>query len=257
LGNTGLTVSAIGLGTVKLGRNTGLRHPESFELPDERSAGALLARARELGINLLDTAPAYGISEERLGRLLAGQRQHWLLATKVGEEFDGARSRFDFSPAHTRRSVERSLHRLRTDVLDLVLVHSNGEDERIIDECGTLETLRALQSEGLVRAVGMSTKTVSGGLRAAALCDVLMVSYGLTDREQAPVLNACSATGCGVLLKKVLAGGHLPRIEKKAALLHDSLALALAHPATGSALVGTLSARHLTENVEVARAFVS
>jgi aryl-alcohol dehydrogenase-like predicted oxidoreductase len=73
--------------------------------------------------------------------LLRGQRNHWVLCSKVGEEFEGGRSLFDFSPRHTRGSVRRSLQRLETDVLDLVLVHSDGDDLRIIKECGTLETL--------------------------------------------------------------------------------------------------------------------
>jgi len=128
LGNTGLQVSALGLGTVKLGRDRGVKYPDAYSLPDDRSAALLLDRARELGINLLDTAPAYGSSEQRLGRLLAGQRQHWLLCTKVGEEFANGRSHYDFSPEHVRRSVERSLRRLATSVLDIVLVHSDGSD---------------------------------------------------------------------------------------------------------------------------------
>ena len=70
LGNTGMTVSVLGLGTVKLGRNQAVKYPEPFELPDDAQARRLIDRARDLGINLLDTAPAYGTSEERLGRLL-------------------------------------------------------------------------------------------------------------------------------------------------------------------------------------------
>ncbi|HCO61668.1 MAG TPA: aldo/keto reductase, partial [Porticoccaceae bacterium] len=77
LGNTAMEVSLLGLGTVKLGRNQGVKYPEDFNLPDDRQAVELLALARDHGINLLDTAPAYGISEERLGVLLRNQRQHW------------------------------------------------------------------------------------------------------------------------------------------------------------------------------------
>jgi aryl-alcohol dehydrogenase-like predicted oxidoreductase len=154
LGSTGLEVSAIGLGTVKLGRDRGVKYPAAFTIPDTRAARDLLAQARDLGINLIDTAPAYGDSELRLGELLRGQRNHWVLCSKVGEEFEGGRSLFDFSPRHTRGSVRRSLQRLETDVLDLVLVHSDGDDLRIIKECGTLETLQDLKREGLIRAFG-------------------------------------------------------------------------------------------------------
>lgn len=90
----------------------------------------LLKLTRDLGINLIDTAPAYGRSEERLGPLLRGQRQEWVIVSKVGEEFADGVSRHDFSAAHTRLSVERSLQRLETDFIDLVLVHSDGNDLR-------------------------------------------------------------------------------------------------------------------------------
>ncbi len=69
LGSTGIKVSLLGLGTVKLGRNEGVKYPRPFDLPDDRSVVALLETAQSLGINLLDTAPAYGRSEERLGAL--------------------------------------------------------------------------------------------------------------------------------------------------------------------------------------------
>ncbi|MES2607042.1 MAG: aldo/keto reductase, partial [Pseudomonadota bacterium] len=81
LGSTGLQVSALGLGTVKFGRNSGVKYPTAFELPDDKAIRNLLALARELRINLIDTAPAYGTSEARIGELLT-DRKHWLLATK-------------------------------------------------------------------------------------------------------------------------------------------------------------------------------
>jgi len=253
LGDTGLEVSALGLGTVKLGRTEGLRHLEPFSLPDEKSAARLLDRARELGVNLLDTAPAYGTSEERLGRLLRDRRGDWILCTKVGEEFEDGRSRFDFSAAHTRRSVERSLRRLATDVLDIVLVHSDGDDLARL-EGGALATLRDMQGEGLVRAVGVSTKTRSGGLATAAACDVVMPTYSLASREEEPVLDACAAGTCAALVKKALSSGHLG--EDPAGFLHDSLGLALGHPGTTAVVVGTLSPAHLEQNVAIARGIV-
>ncbi len=82
LGNTGLTVSALGLGTVKIGRDKGVKYPNSFTIPDDRAVTELLAQAQDLGINLIDTAPAYGHSEQRLGQLMS-QRQDWVIVTKV------------------------------------------------------------------------------------------------------------------------------------------------------------------------------
>ena len=104
LGSTGMTVSILGLGTVKLGRREGVRYPAPFELPTDAEAARLLDTARALGINLIDTAPAYGTSEARLGTLLRNQRNDWLLCTKVGETFANGTSTYDFSPEQVQHS---------------------------------------------------------------------------------------------------------------------------------------------------------
>lgn len=255
LGRTGLQVSPLGLGTVKLGRTQALRYPTTFDLPDDNSARRLLDVARELGINLLDTAPAYGLSEERLGQLLQGQRRHWLLSTKVGEEFEAGRSHFDFSPAHIRASVERSLRRLRSDYLDLVLIHSDGNDVRIVEHYGALDTLAELKRQGLLRAYGMSTKTLDGGLQLAQDADALMVACNPRDTSQLPVLDACHAAGTGVLIKKALASGHLDIREPDP--VQASLDFLLAQPAVSSVVIGTLNPEHLRANVAKAELALS
>jgi aryl-alcohol dehydrogenase-like predicted oxidoreductase len=255
LGKSGLQVSALGLGTVKLGRNQGVKYPRPFELPDDRSATSLLDCARDLGINLLDTAPAYGSSEERLGSLLPGRRRDWLLCSKVGEEFENGSSRFDFTPEHTRASVLRSLRRLRTDVLDIVLVHSDGDDLRIIEQLGTLEALAQLRREGLVRAFGMSTKTVAGGIAAAARCDLVMLTYNLACQQERPVLDACLRAGSGALVKKPLASGHLGS-DNNRRTLQDCMNFVFAHAGTSAAIVGTIDRAHLEADVAAARAAI-
>ncbi len=251
LGHTGIVVSAIGLGTVKLGRDQGVKYPDQFSIPDDSSARALLAQAREQGINLIDTAPAYGRSEQRLGHLLTGQRDHWVICSKVGEEFDNGVSHFNFSPEHTRMSVERSLKRLHCDHLDIVLVHSDGDDLAIIEQRGTLEALSELKQAGLIRAFGLSGKTVSGGLAAAPACDVLMVTYNLAEQEQQPVLDACKAHGTGVLIKKAFASGHLAGDYENP--VQASMDLVFSHPACTSAIVGTINPEHLADNIAAAR----
>ena len=186
LGSTGIEVSVLGLGTVKLGRNTGVDHARPFRVPTIGEARRLIDRARSLGINLIDTAPAYGKSEERLGGLLAGQRQRWVIVTKVGEEFDGARSTHDFSPEHTAMSVRRSLERLDTDYLDVVLIHSDGDDEHILNDLGTLDCLKQLKEKGVVRAVGISHKSPNGARAALDKgADVIMATLNPADLSEA------------------------------------------------------------------------
>ncbi|TAL06811.1 MAG: aldo/keto reductase [Porticoccaceae bacterium] len=250
LGRAGIEVGVLGLGTVKFGRDQGVKYPRGFTIPDDRAVRALLDLARDLGINLLDTAPAYGDSEERLGRLLRGTRDHWVICTKVGEEFEAGVSRHDFSPGHVRASVERSLRRLQTGVLDIVLIHSDGNDELIIEQSGALETLAELKREGKLRSFGMSTKTVAGGLRAAARCDPLMVSWNLADETEVPVIDRCRELGTGVLIKKALASGHV--LAAGDASVRATFARILAHSGVGSLVIGTIDPDHLRANVRAA-----
>jgi aryl-alcohol dehydrogenase-like predicted oxidoreductase len=246
LGNTGMQVSALGLGTVKLGRDQGVKYPAQFDIPDDRAARDLLHLALDLGINLLDTAPAYGNSEERLGTLLKGNRQPWLICSKVGEEFENGISTFDFSPEHTRISVERSLRRLQTDYIDMVLVHSDGNDIDIIRHTGVLETLAELKQQGWIRAFGMSTKTLEGGLLAAERSDVVMVTYNLSEQTDLPTLDYCRDNGKGVLIKKALASGH----QCEGDAIAEAFRLIFGHAGTGSAIVGTINPAHLRDNVQ-------
>ncbi|OUS18143.1 aldo/keto reductase [Gammaproteobacteria bacterium 50_400_T64] len=254
LGQTGMEVSLLGLGTVKLGRNQGVKYPQSFKIPDDKEAATLIALAKDNGINLIDTAPAYGNSEQRLGKLLAGQRQNWLICTKVGEEFNNGESRYDFSTEHTRSSVERSLQRLNTDFLDIVLIHSDGNDEEILHRHGTLDTLAALKKEGKIRAIGMSTKTVKGGLLAAEQSDVVMITWNLQYDAEIPVADYCHQHGKGVLIKKALASGHAAKsqganVNALGDPIKQCFQMIFAHPGVSSAIVGTINPNHLRTNI--------
>jgi aryl-alcohol dehydrogenase-like predicted oxidoreductase len=252
LADTQLQVSALGLGSVKLGRNQGVKYPQSFIIPDDQEVRDLLALASELGINFIDTAPAYGNSEERLGKVL-NNRQNWIIATKVGEEFEQGKSRFDFSAKHTRLSVERSLQRLNTDYLDIVLIHSNGKDEAILQNSDCLEQLQQLKQAGMIRAIGMSSKTIAGGILAAQLMDIVMLTYNLQQQDQA-VMDFAADHNKGILVKKGLMSGHLHEDGKN--LLHESMHLIFSQRAISSMIVGTIKQAHLRENVELARRII-
>lgn len=251
LGNTGLTVSALGLGTVKIGRDKGVKYPNGFTIPDDHAVTELLAQARDLGINLIDTAPAYGHSEARLGQLMS-RRQDWVIVTKVGEEFDNdsGESHFDFSPEHVRRSVQRSLKRLNTDYLDCVLIHSDGNDLAIVEQ-GTLDALNDLKKEGLVRTTGMSTKTVAGGIACLDHADMAMVTYNLQHHDEVPVIEHAAAHQKGILIKKAFASGHLN--DTLADPVQESLNQILGTAGVSSIIAGTINPVHLRENVAKAR----
>lgn len=256
LGSTGIDVSCLGLGTVKFGRNEGVKYPTEFSLPDDRSVQNILQQCAERGMNLIDTAPAYGNSEKRLGQLLEN-RQQWVICSKVGEEFDNGASRFDFSARHTRKSIERSLKRLRTDFLDIVLVHSDGHDESIIHHSDCLETLQRAREDGLIRAYGMSTKTVAGGLLTVLHADIVMVTLNPGATDDRVVIEAAHKQGKGVLIKKALNSGHVLAGKPDASqpsqdLVQNSLDFIFANAGVTSVIIGSITPQHLQHNIDCA-----
>ena len=251
IAETGIQVSPVGLGTVKLGRNSDVKYPHAFDLPDDQSVLSLLALAQDLGINLLDTAPAYGCSEQRLGQLLSC-RQDWVISSKVGEQYTKGHSYFDFSCSAIEHSLQQSLRHLKTDYLDVVLLHSNGEDEWLLQQTEALETLLRLRQKGSIRAIGMSSKTVSGGRLALDMgCDVVMVALNPLDVSQQEILNKALQMSRGVFIKKAFASGHLQAFgEHTVADIFDFL---FAQKAITSVVLGTINPEHLRSNVEAAQ----
>ncbi|HSX20897.1 MAG TPA: aldo/keto reductase [Gammaproteobacteria bacterium] len=251
LGSTDLMVSVIGLGTVKLGRNTDVKYPDSFTIPDDAQAANLLSLAQDLNINLLDTAPAYGNSEERLGHLLRGQRDRWVIVGKAGEEYDHQQSTYNFTRQHIMQSIKRSLQRLRTDYIDLLLIHSDGNDEHIINNFDVFNTLDDAKQQGLIRYSGMSTKTVTGGLLTLQHSDVAMVTHNPSYTEELPVIEQAAKSHKGILIKKGFASGHLNKLGEQNPV-QAAMDFILAEPGISSIIVGTINPKHLSENAACA-----
>jgi len=246
LGNTGIQVSPLGLGTVKFGRDQQVKYPDKFIIPDDQQVLALLHQAKDLGINLIDTAPAYGSSQARLGQLLP-QREDWVIVSKVGEQFVDGKSLFDFSFAATIKVVEQSIKTLNTDYLDVVLIHSDGHDLAVLQDTGALDALHILKQRGLIRAHGMSSKTVEGGLAVVDQMDVVMATCHLGYDEERKVMEAAALQNKGVLIKKGLQSGHIKGAEGVKA----SIQYIYSQPAVSSMIVGTINPAHLAANVQM------
>ncbi len=248
LGQTGILVSPLGLGTVKLGRDQQVKYPYAFKIPDDQQVQHLLATAAELGINVIDTAPAYGHSEERLGKLLA-QRQQWVIVSKVGEAFENGQSHFDFSAQKTRTTIENSLRKLKTDYLDVVLVHSDGNDQKIIEDEEVIDCLFQLKQKGYIRAVGMSGKTTHGGLWTVEHMDVVMATRNEQDHTDDAVLDRALELKKGVIIKKGLQSGHADR-KAGGSGIATAIEYVFSHPAVSSLITGTINPDHLRENAQ-------
>lgn len=255
LGDTGLMVSPLGLGTVKFGRNEGVKYPQGFQIPEEKELARLLSLAQEHDINLLDTAPAYGTSEERLGRLLKGQRNRWVIVGKAGEEFEDGVSSYHFSPQYFEMSLQRTLKRLQTDYLDILLIHSDGSDAQILADESLIETMRDFKKRGLVRAIGASTKTVEGGIRTLELMDIVMAAYNPAYTAEKPVLDYAAKNHKGILLKKALASGHVEQFGENP--VQNAMDFAFSHPGVTGLIIGTINPDHLKENIRCAKQALS
>lgn len=245
-----LNLPPAGLGTVKFGRNQGIKYPQAFDLPDDAVIKDLLSLAQELGIYLLDTAPAYGNSEERLGKLLT-QRQNWVLCSKVGEQFSRGQSVYDFSADAVRDSVYRSLQRLNTDYLDIVLIHSDGNDSDILNNGETVEALQQLKQSGVIRAIGLSGKTAAGGVSALTEydMDIAMITHNPSYQDEQSVITTAANYNKSVFIKKAFASGHLAQFGDNP--IQQSMDFIFSSPETASHLsviLGTINPKHLREN---------
>ncbi|KIZ04894.1 hypothetical protein MNEG_3062 [Monoraphidium neglectum] len=148
LGKQGLEVSALGLGCMGLSAFYGAP-------TEEGAALAVIHRALELGVTLLDTSDIYGpfTNEELVGRAIKGRREQYTIATKCGIVFGPGGPSFDGSRAHVRAACEASLKRLGIDTIDLYYLHRVDPNTPVAE---TFAEMKALQAEGKVRHVGIS-----------------------------------------------------------------------------------------------------
>lgn len=201
LGDSGLMVSAVGIGCNAFSRRV-----------DLDGVRGILDAAREVGVTLIDTADVYGVrpgaSEQLLGEALEGQRDEFVVATKFGMDMrgdNGADHGVRASRSYVRRAVEGSLRRLRTDYIDLYQLHV-PDDVTPIGE--TLSVLSDLVREGKVRYLGCSNLAAwqvvdaDWTARTSGLERFVSVQnrYSVLDRRiEAEVVPACERLGLGVL----------------------------------------------------------
>ncbi len=205
LGNSGLAVSAIGLGCMGLNHHRG-------PAPDRNEMIALVRAAVARGVTFFDTAEVYGpfTNEELVGEALEPFRKDVVIATKFGHDFSQTRSSgLDSRPETIRKAVEGSLKRLRVEVIDLYYQHRVDPDVPIEDVAGTVKDLIA---DGKVKHFGLSEAAASTIRRAHAVQPVAAIQseYSLWWREpEAEVLPACAELGIGFVPYSPLGRGFL------------------------------------------------
>jgi aryl-alcohol dehydrogenase-like predicted oxidoreductase len=258
LGRTEMRATALGMGCASLG------------IPERTDGTAVKAirRAIELGINYLDTSPAYGESERRVGLALeGGWRERIYLQTKTGTH---PQRRGAYSAEGTRWSVENSLRLLKTDYLDAVLIHDPADIEAPLAPDHALDALLSMKEEGLVRHVGLGCRQHHFHRRAieTGLLDLVLtfLDYTLLDQSAAETtLPLAKEYDVGVQLASVFGcwAGTLtgkeptdnPRAhamwqwcrERGSNIRHLALHFALAAAIDGMVLVGSGTPEHVKE----------
>jgi aryl-alcohol dehydrogenase-like predicted oxidoreductase len=202
-GRTGLKVSAVGFGCWEIGGTYGRIDESQFQ--------RAVAQAIDSGINCFDTAEAYGmgVSEEALARALGGRRNNVVIATKFGVGYEEMPNRRDSSRERVLASIDKSLQRLRTDHVDVYLVHW-PDPNTPLDE--TMRALDDVVRQGKVRFIGVSNFRLAQIEECARLrrIDVVQYAWNMFDRRmQAEIFPYCAAQQIAVMAYGSLAYGML------------------------------------------------
>lgn len=207
LGNTGLTVSQLALGTVELGMDYGFRNSEHYQKPSIDEAIGVVHRALDLGVNIIDTARGYGTSEELVGKAVAGMDERPILASKVAipRELLGQREALDGT---IQASIEASLKALRVESIDILQIHNTSVE--ILSDDTVLRSLENAQTTGKVRFLGASCvgTAVTEATLETGIVRTLQLPFNLLDRQMLPdVLPRAQQGGIGVMVRSVFLRG--------------------------------------------------
>ena len=242
-----LPVSNVGFGAYQIGREASEKYASFGKpLPSDIDAESILNGVLDLGITIIDTAPAYGCSETRIGTFLQNRRDEYNLCTKVGELTVNGKCTFDFTDAGMRKSVENSLRTLKTDCVDILLIHAPPDDLSILHETDAIETMLSFKKEGKTRSIGFSGKTIQAQEEALVWSDVMMIEYSVVNQSNESIIKQANEKNNLVLVKKAMNSGHL--------LGHDAIEFLIKKSPLCDALhctvIGSTSLERMHKNVE-------
>ena len=267
LGRTGLQVTQLGYGSM------GLRGPRTWgvRVVSDSAADVFLNAVLDAGINFIDTAPDYGVSEERIGQFIASRRSEYILATKCGCDYQQHDDHLEVIHTWTRdvllRNLETSLERMQTDCIDLMQFH--GGDAETIKCAGLVETLLEFKAQGLIRFIGSSNSIPNlQGMIELDVFDTFQIPYSCLAPSHHDLITAAADTGAGIIIRGGIAHGG-PDAEIQRPALNDAwtaaglddllseemnraeliLRYTLSHPHCHTTIVGTCNHDHLAENV--------
>lgn len=272
LGKTGLEVSRLGLGLSEAG----------FNLPKEQGAQAarVINDALDRGINFLDTAACYNLSEEQLGEAVSHRRNEYVLATKCGHYMPRNQGQ-DWTQEVIVESIDRSLKRMKTDHVDLLQLHSCSVE--ILEKGEVIRALQDVRDAGKTRFIGYSGDNVNAEWAVkSGVFDTLQTSFNLVDQKARKTLfPEAERQGMGIIVKRPIGNAvwgamadphpyqHNPTYTeeyfRRAELMQQdgplpddpgdrilvALGFTFAHPEVDVAIVGTQRPEHLRSNIEL------
>ena len=271
-GKTGYTVSRLGAGLAEIG--------SELDFDDVEQAGNVLNNALDLGMNFLDTAACYGISEELIGRTVANRRDEYVLVTKAGHARGDGLNGSDWTYETVRDSIDRSLRRLNTDYVDLVQLHSCGIPD--LEKGDIIRALEDARDAGKTRMIGYSGDNEAAHWAVdSGKFATLQTSFNVVEQRaySSGLLEKCAEKGIGVIVKRPIAGAtwgmakagmdssrrgydntYLQRCRDVQASgdvpgepedpIIAAMGFTLAHPEIHVAIIGTKSPRHMVSNIE-------
>lgn len=267
-GNTGLSVTPLGFGSAEIGQ----------DWVSQEEASKVLHAVLDAGINVVDTAACYGQAEQRIGAAIADRRDEYVLVTKVGHQAEELGLE-EWTPQLLEASVERSLSRMQTDHLDVVLLHSC--EEETLDDQELLAALQACKQAGKTRSIGYSGDAVAAAKAVGmTLFDAIETSVNFTDQDAVDrYLPQAESGGLGVLAKRPIANGCWrdpeafegfyreyvqPYIERRKTMgltpeavgfdgdwAELALRFCLTQPGVRTAIVGSTNTDHIQQNVRL------
>ena len=266
LGRTGLQISRLGMGLAEIGRLT---------MQEVADVEHLVNSALDSGINFLDTAACYGISEELIGRTVSHRRNEYSLATKCGH-ITGSYTGEAWTAKTIEDSIDRSLELMNTDYLDLVQLHSCSID--ILKKGEVIEALVRARDSGKTRFIGYSGDNEDAVYAInTGVFDTLQTSFNLVEQHaRSKLFEIAAANNMGVIAKRPIANGawgpesspstYADEYFRRAKLMIEggpisdatsdrielALGFVLAHSAVNTAIVGTRNLRHLQSNISMA-----
>jgi len=271
LGRTGLEVTQLSFGAMEI-RGPYVWHGRD---PSEAEVERILNAVLDAGINFIDTAGCYGVSEERIGRYISSRRSEFYLATKCGCNLvpaeDGTLSTpHTFDRDTLLRNIEESLERMKTDHIDIWQLHNPRSEQ--LREGHLVAVMDEIKAQGLVKAISISsTLPFLPEYIGMGVFDTFQIPYSCLELQHHDVITAAAEAGAGIIIRGGIGKGG-PESEVvpvknvdlwKAAALDEVLPAGmrpaelvlrytLSHPHCHTTIVGTLNPAHLAENVAAA-----